>query len=76
MVPPSKKCSVKKFLNPFCLHVPWVFYLAFEGVRSADRHLQPNLYHTLGGNTFYLFWIKAPVSQGIPATLCSKTAQL
>ena len=65
---------VKKFLNHFFLHVPWVFYLAFVDVRSADTHLQPNLYHTLGGKTFHLFWLKVPVPQGRPAPLCSETA--
>ena len=60
----------------FVLHVPWVFYLAFVGVRSADRHLQPNLYHTLGGKTLHLFRVKAPLSQGRAALLCSKTAWL
>ena len=58
----------------FVLHVPWVFYLAFVDVRSADTHLQPNLYHTLGGKTFHLFWLKVPVPQGRPAPLCSETA--
>ena len=67
---------LKKFMILFVLHVPWVFYLAFVGVRSADRHLQPNLYYTLGGKTFHLFWVKAPLSQGRAALLCSKTAWL
>ena len=65
---------VKKFMILFVLHVPWVFYLAFVDVRSADTHLQPNLYHTLGGKTFHLFWLKVPVPQGRPAPLCSETA--
>ena len=29
----------------FVLNVPWAFYLVFLGVRSAETHLQPNLYH-------------------------------
>ena len=29
---------------------------------------------TLGGKTLHLFWVKAPLSQGRPALLCSKTA--
>ena len=66
--------NVKKFMILFVLHVPWVFYLAFVGLRSADTHLQPNLYHTLGGKTFHLFWLKVPVPQGRPAPLCSETA--
>ena len=66
--------SLKKFMILFVLHVPWVFYLAFVDVRSADTHLQPNLYHTLGGKTFHLFWLKVPVPQGRPAPLCSETA--
>ena len=66
--------SIKKFMILFVLHVPWVFYLAFVDVRSADTHLQPNLYHTLGGKTFHLFWLKVPVPQGRPAPLCSETA--
>ena len=53
----------------FCIYLGSITYLAFVGVRSADTHLQPNLYHTLGGNTFHLSWVKAPVSQGIPALL-------
>ena len=65
---------LKKFMILFVLHVPWVFYLAFVGVRSAETHLQPNLYHTLGGKTFHLFWLKVPVPQGRPAPLCSETA--
>ena len=67
-------CELKKFMILFVLHVPWVFYLAFVDVRSADTHLQPNLYHTLGGKTFHLFWLKVPVPQGRPAPLCSETA--
>ena len=31
----------------FVLHIPWVFYLASVGVRSAATYLQPNLYHYL-----------------------------
>ena len=31
---------------------------------------------TLGGKTFHLFWVKAPLSQDRPALLCSKTAWL
>ena len=31
---------------------------------------------TLGGKTFHLFWVKAPLSQGRAALLCSKTAWL
>ena len=49
---------LKKFMILFVLHVPWVFYLAFVDVRSADTHLQPNLYHTLGGNTFISFGLR------------------
>jgi hypothetical protein len=30
----------------------------------------------MGGKTFHLFWVKAPLSQGRPALLCSKTAWL
>ena len=74
----EKICEItshlKKFMILFVLHVPWVFYLAFVDVRSADTHLQPNLYHTLGGKTFHLFWLKVPVPQGRPAPLCSETA--
>ena len=68
------EAEIKKFMILFVLHVPWVFYLAFVDVRSADTHLQPNLYHTLGGKTFHLFWLKVPVPQGRPAPLCSETA--
>ena len=35
---------LKKFVEPFVLLIPLVFYLAFVSVRSAVRHLQPNLY--------------------------------
>ena len=38
---------LKKFLDPFVLDVPWVFYLASVVVRSATTHLQPNIYHYL-----------------------------
>jgi hypothetical protein len=30
----------------------------------------------MGGKTFHLFWVKAPLSQGRPALLYSKTAWL
>jgi hypothetical protein len=30
----------------------------------------------LGGKTFHLFWVKAPLSQGRAALLCSETAWL
>ena len=69
-----KQSGLKKFMILFVLHAPWVFYLAFVDVRSADTHLQPNLYRTLGGKTFHLFWLKVPVPQGRPAPLCSETA--
>ena len=67
--------GLKKFLNLVCFACT-LGLLPFVGVRSADRHLQPNLYLTLGGKTFYLFWVKAPLSQGRAALLCSKTAWL
>ena len=45
IVPEITQNQLKKFMILFVLHVPWVFYLAFVGVRNADTHLQPNLYH-------------------------------
>ena len=54
------------------MYLAWVFYLTFVGVRSADIHLKPNLYHYLGWKDLSSFL--APVSQGRPALLCSETA--
>ena len=72
---PIRDFSGKEILESFFLHVPWVFYLAFVAVRSADTY---NLIYNnaLGGKAFHLFWVKAPLSQGRPAPLCSKTAWL
>ena len=64
--------KTKEIHDPFCFAC--TLGLAFVDVRSADTHLQPNLYHTLGGKTFHLFWVKVPVSQGRAALLCSETA--
>ena len=41
------KCSpaseLKKFVEPFVLHLPCVFYLASVSLRSAVKHLQPTV---------------------------------
>ena len=59
----------KEILESFFFHVPRVFYHAFVGVRSAETHLQPNLYHYLGWKDLSSLLVKAPLSQGRPAYL-------
>ena len=34
---------LKKFLNPFVLHVPWVFYLAFVGTLPLHKAKWQNI---------------------------------
>ena len=45
---PLTTTRLKKFLDPFVLRVPWVFYLASVVVRSAVKHFNlANLYYCL-----------------------------
>ena len=65
----TTQSPIKIFLDLFC----FAYTLGLLPCLCRCKNL---IYTTtLSEKTFHLFWVKAPVSQGRPAPLCSETAR-